>query len=222
MDRRSAFPPDFELILASQSPRRHSLLRDVGVPFTVASSEGEEACDGATAESLAGGNARAKLEGVVLPEDARQGTFVLATDTVVAIGPRVMGKPSSERDAAEMLAVLSGRTHRVVSGVALGRLDRGSAVGDHVETARPMLSRVLVEVAVTEVTFAKLGGLDIEAYLASGEWHGKAGAYAIQGLAGMYVRSISGEYSNVVGLPLGLLGRMFVEMGFDLVRRQWV
>lgn len=231
MDRRIPFPGDFELILASQSPRRHSLLRDIGVPFRVVVSDAEEVLDGNDARSIAEANALLKLEGAVLPEDVIAGAFVMATDTIVTVGGRAMGKAGSEEEAASMLASLSGRTHQVVSGVALARSigDRGSSgtiygVADS-GGARDEGGRfpgVRVASAVTDVSFVDMGESDIAAYVASGEWRGKAGAYAIQGLAGLYTWAISGEYSNVVGLPLALLRKMFREQGFDLVRRTWL
>ncbi len=220
MDRRPAFPADFELVLASQSPRRHSFLRDIGVPFRVAVSEAVEVLEGENPRCIAEANALAKLGGAILPESAIEGAFVLATDTVVAVGGRVMGKAATEKEAAEMLSSLSGRTHQVVSGVALARARRRAA-----ESGTPAeygIADARVKSAVTDVTFNALKDEDIEAYIASGEWKGKAGAYAIQGLAGLYSLGIRGEYSNVVGLPLGLVAQMFREQGFDLVRRTWV
>lgn len=214
MDYGPPFPPDFRLFLASQSPRRHSLLRDIGVPFVVVPSETEERIQGETASVLAEMNALAKVRGALLPADVGPGSFVLATDTLVSIGGRVMGKPASAGEAAEMLAALSGRTHQVVSGVALATTgERGASLnaGDP-----------LVASTVTHVTFLSLKQADVDAYIASGEWKGKAGAYAIQGLAGLYASEVRGEYSNVVGLPLCLLGRMFRQAGFDLVRREWL
>ncbi|MFH1834500.1 MAG: Maf family protein [bacterium] len=213
MDRRPPFPADFQLIVASQSPRRHSLLRDLGVPFTVVSSTAEEVLGGGPAPVLAERNALAKVRGAVLPVDIAPGAFVLGTDTLVTAGGLVMGKPESAREATQMLSHLSGRTHQVVSGVALQRMSMG---GDPAVT-----EEIRVASALTDVTFVSLQQGDIDAYLASGEWKGKAGAYAIQGLAGSYVSELRGEYSNVVGLPLCLLARMFREAGFDLVRRVW-
>jgi septum formation protein len=213
VDRRPPYPPDFQLILASQSPRRHSLLRDVGVPFTVAPSCAEEAVAGADAVSLAETNALAKVTGATLPGSLIPGAFVLGTDTLVTMDGRTMGKPASAAEAAGMLAALSGRTHQVVSGVALTR--RGEP-GASTES-----DAVRVASAVTDVTFLPLHPTQIDAYMVSEEWKGKAGAYAIQGLAGMFVSGVRGEYSNVVGLPLCLLARLFLELGFDLVRREW-
>ena len=200
--------------MASQSPRRHSLLRDIGVPFTVVLSVAEEMFEGAPARMLAERNALAKVRGAVLPADLVPGAFVLGTDTLVTVDNRIMGKPTSAREAAWMLSELSGRTHQVISAVALQKTS-GREQFRLVEESR-------VDSAVTDVTFVSLRPADIDTYVASGEWKGKAGAYAIQGLAGTYVSEVRGEYSNVVGLPLCLLARMFREAGFDLVGRTWL
>ncbi len=216
----TAFPPDFRLILASQSPRRHSLLRDVGVPFTVVQSRAKEALEGGAAVALAEANARAKVHGAELPAGLAAGSFVLGTDTLVTVDDVVMGKPASAGEAGEMLRRLSGRTHQVVSGVALARteLDAGGAaalVGDDRGGFRSA-------VATTHVVFRELAAGEISAYADSGEWKGKAGGYAIQGVAAFFACEVRGEYSNVVGLPLSLLGEMFKEQGFDLVQRRWL
>jgi len=208
------FPPDFRLFLASRSPRRHSLLRDIGVPFTVVPSEAEEAATGGAAAALAEKNALAKVRGALLPAGLEPGAFILGTDTLVTLDGRVMGKPGSADEAAGMLACLSGRTHQVVSGVALARSEsRSPSEGT---------ARTRVSTATTEVTFRPLEPAQVAAYLASGEWKGKAGAYAVQGLAALFVSEIRGEYSNVVGLPLCLLAAMFRDLGFDLLRRCWL
>jgi septum formation protein len=183
------------------------------VPFTVVQSSAEERLTGGDAISLAEANALAKVRGAVLPAGLAEGAFVLGTDTLVAIDGKVMGKPASTAQAADMLRALSGRTHQVVSGVALTR----TAEAGSLDPAR----QVGVASAVTDVVFLSLEAAQIEAYIASGEWKGKAGAYAIQGLAGLFVSEVRGEYSNVVGLPLCLLARLFRELGFDLVRRAW-
>jgi septum formation protein len=224
MDRRPSYPDDFELILASQSPRRHSLLGDIAVPFQVALSAAEEELEGDDVRMLAARNALAKVRGAVIPADASPGAFVLGTDTVVTVAGRVMGKASSAGEAADMLRTLSGRTHQVVSGVALlrGLEDRLSLLeGVEPGPAPHIAGRLRVDWAVTDVTFLPLDEAAIGAYVASGEWRGKAGAYAIQGLAGLLVSRVEGEYSNVVGLPLCLLSRMFRELGFDILTRSW-
>lgn len=125
-----------------------------------------------------------------------------------------MGKPATAEEAAGMLALLSGRTHRVVSGVALVRRAGAPRSGGGEE--------VRVASAATDVTFSVLDEAQIEAYVAGGEWRGKAGGYAVQGLAALFVSGLRGEYSNVVGLPLHLLYELFRELGFDLVRREWL
>lgn len=214
MDHLHPFPPDFRLILASQSPRRHSLLRDIGVPFTVVPSGADEATTGGDARELARSNAEAKVRGASLPSSLEPGAFVLGTDTLVTVDRVVMGKPASAGEARGMLAALVGRTHQVVSGVALLRRPGRGPIG------RPEAFRA--GVAVTEVTFESLDRAQMEAYLASGEWKGKAGAYAVQGLAGVFVSGVRGEYSNVVGLPLCLLFGLFRDLGFDLLRREWL
>lgn len=231
MDQRPPFPTDFQLLLASQSPRRHSLLRDIGVPFSVVISEAEEALEGGTVSVLAEANALAKVRGAALPDDLVPGAFVLGTDTLVSVDGQVMGKPDSAREAAHMLESLSGCTHQVVSGVALARTARHvgvegpgvcSAARESRGTAVTTPWKTIVASVTTEVAFLCLHPEDIDSYIASGEWKGKAGAYAIQGLAGAFVSRVQGEYSNVVGLPLCLLARMFRESGFDLLRRTWV
>ena len=116
---------------------------------------------------------------------AAAGEVVLAADTVVAVGRRLLGKPADAREAAGLLALLSGRRHRVVTAITVRRGERRWSRA--VETA---------------VRFRRLGAPEIEAYLAAGEWQGKAGGYAIQGRAGGFVPWIGGSYSNVVGLPL--------------------
>ena len=196
------------------------MLRDLGVPFRAVASDVDEELEGESAVWVADRNALMKLEAAVLPEDTVDGAFVLTTDTVVVLGEAIMGKPSSAEDAASMLMTLSGQTHQVVSGVALARARRPARSVGGAET--PVLLDIRSACAVTDVTFFDLGEPDVAAYVSSGEWEGKAGAYAIQGIAGLFVSGIRGEYSNVVGLPLGLLGGMFQEHGFDLLRRAWL
>lgn len=194
------------------------------MPFRVVLSLAEEGVEGSDARDLAQSNAFAKVRGAVMPADASPGAFVLGTDTVVVVDGRIMGKPSSADEAADMLGLLSGRTHQVVSGVALVRGAGGPACASAEEESRraPGLAGCsVVDCSVTDVTFRALESADIDAYIATGEWKDKAGAYAIQGIGGLLVVGVRGEYSNVVGLPLGLLARMFRELGFDVLRRSW-
>ena len=173
-------------------------------------SDAQEA-SGGRAKALAEANALAKVEAARIPAEAQPGAFVLGTDTVVSLGRHIMGKPESAAEAARMLTALAGRTHRVVSGVALARLGAGCTV----------LGEALVSSACTRVSFARLDETQIDGYVRSGEWKGKAGGYAVQGIAALFVVGLRGEYSNVVGLPLQLLYRLFRESGFDLLRREW-
>jgi septum formation protein len=165
---------------------------------------------GADPVAVARENALSKARGAVLPAESGQDWYVLGTDTVVATEEHILGKPADREAAAAMLAVLQGREHQVISAVALRRRAAG---------AQP---RQVVDHATTAVRFCSLSPPEIESYLDTGEWHGKAGAYAIQGVAALFIEEIRGEYANVVGLPLHLLTQAFRRLGFDLLRRQWI
>ncbi len=180
----------------------------------MAASDADEVLSGSRVADLVQGNALAKVRGAHLPVGVGKGAFVLGTDTLVSLGRRVMGKPGSADEAKEMVNALSGRRHQVVSGVALARLGGPSieAEGTQIRTA----------CTSTQVVFAKLDEPQMVAYVEGGEWRGKAGGYAVQGQAALFVRGVKGEYSNVVGLPLHLLYGVFATLGFDLVRREWL
>jgi septum formation protein len=188
------------LILASSSPRRAEVLRDAGIPFeTIAVNVDETRLAGESAEKmvrrLAEAKARAAAARVAEP------AIVIGADTVVVLGEEVLGKPASAADARAMLARLSGKTHAVMTGLAVIRLpDRATRI----------------ETESTRVTFAPLMAQEIEDYLASGEPMDKAGAYAIQGRGGRFVTSIDGCYFNVVGLPLARLYRILKELGWNV------
>lgn len=169
-------------VLASASPRRLALLEQIGVkPDRVVSPDVDETpLKGELPRALAQRLARAKVEAA-----AEAGSVVLAADTVVACGRRVLPKAESEAEARACLALLSGRAHIVLTALAL-KSDAG-------------LRERLVE---TRVRFKRLTAVEIDGYIAGGEWRGKAGGYAIQGRAGKFALSISGSYSCVVGLPL--------------------
>lgn len=173
------------LVLASASPRRLDLLRQIGLtPDATAAAELDEApLPKETPRLLAVRLARAKAACVAEREPA---AFVLGADTVVAVGRRVLPKAESEDEVRACLALLSGRAHRVLTGVALASPDGRRA-------ARLVESRV---------HFKRLTREEVEAYIGSGEGLGKAGGYAIQGLAGAFVTTLQGSYSGVVGLPL--------------------
>lgn len=171
------------LVLASASPRRLALLAQIGVApdEVVATDVDETPLKGETPRLLALRLARAKAEAV-----RAEGAIVLAADTVVAVGRRVLAKAETAQQARECLALLSARSHRVYTGVA-------------VKAANGAMRTRLVE---TRVAFKRLSAADIDAYVASDEWRGKAGGYALQGLAARHITSIIGSYSSVVGLPL--------------------
>lgn len=171
------------LVLASASPRRLALLKQIGiVPDEIIAADVDEApLKGETPRGLALRLAIAKAEAV----DALD-AVVIAADTVVALGRRVLPKAETEAEARACLSLLSGRGHRVYTAVA-------------VKSASSQLRSRLVE---TRVSFKRLSPAEIDAYLASGEWQGKAGGYAAQGLAGRFITNIVGSYSAIVGLPL--------------------
>src|SRR5436190_1088123 len=180
-----------KLVLASGSPRRLGLLNQAGIePDSLLPAEVNEIPEKgelprALANRLARAKAEAALAAVRLDEELR-GAYVIAADTVVAVGRRVMPKAEMLDEAAACLRLLSGRNHRVYTGICL-------------VTPKESFRQRLVE---TRVRFKRLSKEELEAYLASGEWRGKAGGYAIQGLAGAFVVKIVGSYTNVVGLPL--------------------
>jgi septum formation protein len=174
-----------KLILASASPRRLDLLKQVGIiPDAVDAADIDEATHaGERPDRLAERLAREKAMSVVA---RHEGSWILAADTVVACGYRVLPKPAGTDEARQCLALLSGRRHRVYSGLCV------------IDPAGVPHSRNVS----TSVTFKRMHSREIDAYLQTGEWQGKAGGYAIQGYAARYIRNLSGSYSNVVGLPL--------------------
>jgi septum formation protein len=187
-----------KLILASASLRRAEILRDAGISFTQLSSAIDETpYSDETPHDLVQRLAAAKAE--LVAARAVGPAIVVAADTEVTLDGHIFGKPRSSDDARRMLEKLSGRTHSVVTGVALIRLPDAER-------------RTFVE--TTHVYFAKLDGEEISRYLASGEPHDKAGAYGIQGRAGRFIPRIEGCYFNVVGLPLAHLQQILTELGW--------
>jgi len=185
---------DVTLVLASASPRRHQLLRQLGVEFDVDPAEIDERCQpGEQAEDYVVRVAREKSRTVFA---RHPGACVLAADTTVAIDNDVLGKPQDHYDGLAMLARLSGRKHRVLTAVCV---------------TDPRETRDLV--VATEVKFVNLTRAECEAYLATQEPCDKAGAYAIQGLGGAFIESINGSHSNVIGLPLNETWRMLEHFG---------
>ena len=189
-------PPRPPLVLASASPRRCALLEQIGyAPDLVEPAALDEtALPGERPEAHAARLAREKAAAVAA---RHPGAFVLGADTVVACGRRILGKAEREESARRCLALLSGRRHRVFGGVTV--IDpEGRAVSRLVRTT---------------VAFKRLTADEMATYLAGGEWRGKAGGYAIQGRAAIFVRFVNGSYSNVVGLPVHETYRLMVGLG---------
>lgn len=189
------------LVLASASPRRQELLRNAGISFVVHPANVPEVPfpdepPRAFAERLA-------REKAVAVAEQRPGEFVLGADTVVLVDGQILGKPCDSADAARMLRLLSGRTHRVITGVCLlGTANRERKTGF-----------IDVRSETTLVAIDPLSDDDIRSYIATGEPMDKAGAYAIQGIASRWISRIEGDYFNVVGLPVALVHRMLREHG---------
>lgn len=184
------------LVLASASPRRAELLREIGVPFEVIPSEIEEAWppgpprDAVTALALA--KCRSVAERLAVP------AVVLGADTAVVLDGRVLGKPDSPEEARRMLRDLRGQQHEVITGVAVVEVPAGR------ETTVAVVTRVLMR---------EYSEAEIDAYVATGEPFDKAGAYAIQGAGGVLVAKVEGCYTNVVGLPLTTMRRLLEACG---------
>ena len=176
-------PPAPPLVLASTSPQRRAILEQLGIPFVVVAPDYEEVGDDPL-EHAAG-----KARSVAATDQP-----VLGVDTTVVCAGRTLGKPASAGEAEEMLELLAGKTHEVVSGLCLR-----TPAWEELHEAR------------TRVTFRPLTPRDLATYVASGEWEGRAGGYAIQGIGAALVERIEGDYLNVVGLPAALLVRLLAE-----------
>jgi septum formation protein len=185
-------PPAPPLLLASTSPQRRAILHQLGIPFDAVAPLYEELDPAeADAEQLVCEHAVGKARSVLDQADDQP---VLGVDTTVVLGGRLYAKAKNAGDAERMLEELSGRTHAVVSGLCL---------------ATPAWE--VVSAIATRVTFRKLTPRDLATYVASGEWEGRAGAYAIQGRGGALVRRVEGDYLNVVGLPASLLVQLLAD-----------
>ena len=189
------------IILASQSPRRKELLERMGVTDfkTISPDIDERAFDGLSPAELVETLSREKSAAVA--ERAHDEDIVIAADTVVALDGAILGKPEDETDAFKMLTLLSGVRHQVYTGVTVRR--GGECVTEH---------------EVTDVSFRELSEEEIERYIKTGEPMDKAGAYGIQGYGALLVEGISGDYYNVMGLPVCRLGRILSRFGVDCLQ----
>ena len=194
-----------KLVLASGSPRRVSLMNQAGIepdalrPADVDETPHQGELPRVCANRLAYAKATTALNSIG-PDDEIYGAFILAADTVVAVGRRILPKPELVDEAAQCLRLLSGRSHRVYTALCLITPKR----------------RYRQRVVETRVRFKRLSNEDIESYLGSGEWRGKAGGYAAQGLAGTFIVKLVGSYTNVVGLPLYETISLLAGEGFPI------
>jgi septum formation protein len=183
-----------ELVLASGSPRRRELLEGLGVRFTVRPVDLDES-------PLPDEDPRDYVLRLAIEKAAARvepGELVLAADTTVVVDGEILGKPQDDEDARRMLRLLAGREHAVLTGIALNGSGKAAEVDE------------------TLVRFAPLSEAEIDWYVATGEPRDKAGAYAIQGLGSLFVEGVEGSYSNVVGLPVPRMYRLFARLGYDL------
>lgn len=183
------------VILASGSPRRREILKDMGIEFEIDVPDVDETVEG-TPEEMVCLLAERKARAVA---DKRKEGLIVAADTLVALEGRALGKPADDEEARRMLRSLSGRAHDVYTGVCVIRIAENDL-------------EIMCTSARTEVRFRHLTDAEIDAYVATGEPRDKAGAYAIQGGAGAFVEGYEGSRSNVIGLPRGLLSRMLTHM----------
>ena len=194
-----------KLVLASGSPRRVALINQAGIePDALRPAEIDETplrgeLPRVCANRLAQAKAKTALAGMGDDEDV-YGAFILAADTVVAVGRRILPKPELIDEASQCLRLLSGRNHRVYTALCLITPKR----------------RYRQRVVETRVRFKRLSSEDIESYLGSGEWRGKAGGYGAQGLAGTFIVKLVGSYTNVVGLPLYETVALLAGEGFPI------
>jgi len=203
-----------ELILASSSPRRQELLREIGVPFQVhAANINEDQIAGEAPIAYALRLAREKAQAVAAqyPE-----SYVLGADTIVVLRGEVLGKPKDQQDAARMLRLLSGRDHEVTTAVSLimpSAVPPSTAVPNMLVGTVAQGTLAETRACTTKVYFREIAEAEIQQYVADGEPMDKAGAYAIQGGASRWTDRIEGEFSNVVGLPLSLVTEMLKITG---------
>lgn len=200
-----------QIILASKSPRRKEILETLGIPFTIMTADTDECSNQSDPALLVEQLAMQKTQDVQNMLDAQgkllPDTLIIASDTVVALNGEILGKPKDRDDARRMIKGLQNTAHHVLSGIAFCYFDADGTRRDAVSHAS------------TAVHFGPMSDTDIELYLDSGEPYDKAGAYAIQGLAGRWITGIEGDYFNVVGLPVNVMCDLCMQaFGIDLLR----
>ncbi|MCI5874528.1 MAG: Maf family protein [Clostridiales bacterium] len=203
-----------QIILASASPRRKELLEQIGISFDICPAKGEEIITKKipheVVQELASQKAK-EVAGMVKAYEASheelmtpQDIMVIGADTIVAYENQILGKPKEEEDAFRMLSLLSGNTHSVYTGVSIVLLGASGKVGE------------LTFYEKTDVAMRQMDDAEIRRYIATGEPMDKAGAYGIQGKCAIYIDKISGDYNNVVGLPVAAIYRELKKLGIDL------
>ncbi|MBE7010369.1 MAG: septum formation inhibitor Maf [Ruminococcaceae bacterium] len=194
-------PDKTSVVLASGSPRRRELLKQIGLDFTVMVSQADETIPEAMDPKLAV-QTLSLLKAADVAQKAEKDALIIAADTIVVYENEILTKPKDEQDAVRMLSRLSGKTHSVLTGVTVLRRKDGKSISLTEETF---------------VTFKDLQEQEILSYVKTGEPGDKAGAYGVQGLGGLFIEKIEGDYYNVVGLPLCLLGKLLqTEFDFEL------
>lgn len=185
-----------KFILASKSPRRKEILEGLGLKFEIITAYTDESCDKKDPRKYASELALRKAVTVFekIKNDISDDTIIIASDTVVAAGGEILGKPKDKNDAKRMIALLSGKRHSVISGIAL--VSKNIQISDS---------------EATGVIFDKVTESDLDLYVSTNEPYDKAGAYAIQGFASMWITGIEGDYFNVVGLPVKKLRDMLLK-----------
>lgn len=188
-----------KLYLASISPRRRQLLRDLGIPFTPLKPSFQEPEIGKTQNPRRLAVTLALLKALSCTPKVKNG-IIIGTDTIVVIKNQILGKPANPATAKRMLKLLSNKTHQVITGIALIKMPE---------------KRIYTDAETTRVTFRALSDEEIKSYISTPEPYDKAGAYAIQGRAGLFVERISGCYLNVIGLPVSLLLKLLQDAGWE-------
>ncbi len=189
-----------KLILASGSPRRIELLKILGCKFQIISSKDEERIN-PRLSPIENAKRISRLKALNVASKISEG-IVIAADTMVVLGKKILGKPKNKKEAEKMLRNLSGKEHRVITGLAVVNAET---------------KKIMQDVVITKVRFRKLSKNLIDKYIATGEPLDKAGAYGIQGKASLLVESIKGDYFNVVGLPLNALNQLLEKFGVGLI-----
>lgn len=180
-----------KIILASTSRRKKEILEKIGLKFVTEESGFEEKTNLQNPQQIVKYFSKQKAKGVVAkhPKD-----LIIAADTIVVFNKKIMGKPKNYKEARKMLSILSGKTHLVMTGVTLMNSKKS-----------------ITKVSKTKVKFKKLTEKEIDAYLKTGDFLGNAGAYAIQGKAGIFIEKIDGEYFNIIGFPVNLLANILIK-----------